>query len=60
MLRTERLNPDRYTKTKHGFASVKHVELASAKVLSQTKRGLPMGRGGNNSKNDSTQMDQPP
>ncbi len=40
MLRTERLNPDRYTKTKRGFASVKHVELASAKVLSQTKKGL--------------------
>ena len=35
LLRTERLNPDRYTKTKRGgFASVKHVELASAKVLS--------------------------
>lgn len=60
MLRTERLNPDRYTKTKHGFAAVKHVELASAKVLSQTKRGLP-GRGGNNyskNQNDSSnQMD---
>jgi hypothetical protein len=40
MLRTERLNPERYTKTKRGFAAVKHVELASAKVLSQTKRGL--------------------
>lgn len=40
MLRTERLNPERYTKTKRGFAAVKHVELASAKVLSQTKKGL--------------------
>lgn len=40
LLRTERLNPERYTKTKRGFAAVKHVELASAKVLSQTKKGL--------------------
>ena len=24
MLRTERLNPDRYTKTRTGFAAVKH------------------------------------
>ena len=41
MLRTERLNPDRYTKTKRtGFAAVKHIEIASAKVLSQTKRGM--------------------
>lgn len=36
MLRTERLtNVDRFTKTKRGFAAVKHTELASAKVLSQ-------------------------
>jgi len=34
ILRTERMNPDRYTKTKRGFASVKHIEMASAKVLS--------------------------
>lgn len=35
MLRTERLvHPDRYTKTKHGFAAIKNMELASAKVLS--------------------------
>ena len=30
MLRTERLNPDRYTKTKVGFAAVKNTEMASA------------------------------
>lgn len=34
MLRTERMNPDRYTKTKTGFAAVKHQEIATAKVLS--------------------------
>ena len=34
MLRTERLNPDRYTKTKTGFAAVKHQEIATAKVMS--------------------------
>lgn len=38
MLRTDRLNPQRYTKTKRGFASVKHTEMASAKVLSQMKK----------------------
>jgi len=32
MLRTERLNPQRYTKK--GFATVKHTEVATAKVLS--------------------------
>lgn len=37
MLRTERMNPERYTRTKGGFASVKHVEIATAKVLSQSK-----------------------
>lgn len=42
MLRTERLNPERYTKTKTGFAAVKHTEMASAKVLSQTKKGRAM------------------
>jgi len=39
LLRSERMNPDRYTKTKRGFAAVKHTELASAKVLSQSKKG---------------------
>ena len=34
MLRTEKLNPDRFTKTKNGFASLKHTEMATAKVLS--------------------------
>jgi hypothetical protein len=43
MLRTERLNPLRYTKTKQGFASVKHEEIATAKVLSQTRRGRLAG-----------------
>ena len=37
MLRSERLNPDRYTK-RGGFASVKHTEAASAQVLSQQLR----------------------
>ncbi len=40
MLRTERLNPQRYTKTRQeggGFASVKHTEIATAKVLSQAR-----------------------
>lgn len=55
MLRTERLNPDRYTKTKAGFVAVKHTELASAKVLSQTKKGRGM-----QSKVDTSNMDQPP
>jgi hypothetical protein len=39
MLRTERMNPDRFTRTKGAFASVKHVEIATAKVLSQSKLG---------------------
>ena len=38
MLRTERLNPDRYTKTKTGFAAVKHQEIATAKVMSQMNK----------------------
>jgi hypothetical protein len=55
MLRTERIqNPDRFTKTKRGFASVKHTELASAKVLSQAKKK------GLTSKVDSSSIDQPP
>jgi hypothetical protein len=39
MLRTERMNPERFTRTKGAFASVKHVEIATAKVLSQSKIG---------------------
>lgn len=39
MLRTERLDPNRFTKTKKtGFAAVKHTEIATAKVLSQSKK----------------------
>jgi hypothetical protein len=35
MLRTDRMNPMRYTKTKRGgFAGVKNIEMASAKVMS--------------------------
>lgn len=34
MLRTDRMNPMRYTKTKKGFQNVKHVGLASAQVMS--------------------------
>jgi hypothetical protein len=35
MLRTERMNPERFAKPKKsGFAGVKHTEIASAKVLS--------------------------
>lgn len=39
MLRTERMNPDRYTKTRTGFGVNKNMEMASAHVLSQSKRG---------------------
>lgn len=38
MLRTERLNPNRYTKTKTGFGRAKYTEMASAKVLSQKSK----------------------
>ena len=39
MLRTERLDPSRFTKPKKtGFAAVKHTEIATAKVLSQSKK----------------------
>lgn len=38
MLRTERLDPNRFTKTKTGFASVKHTQMGSAKALSQMKK----------------------
>jgi len=51
MLRSERLNPDRYTK--RGFASVKHTEVASAKVLSQSLKKKAQRSG------DQT-MEQPP
>lgn len=34
MIRTEKLNPDRFAKTKQGFAGLKHTEIATAKVLS--------------------------
>lgn len=34
LLRTDRLNPNRFTKTKTGFAAVKNMEIATAKVLS--------------------------
>lgn len=38
MLRTERLDPNRFTKTKKGFASVKQSQMASAQALSQLKK----------------------
>lgn len=38
MLRTERLDPNRFTKTKRGFASIKHSQQASAHALSQMKQ----------------------
>lgn len=38
MLRTERLDPNRFTKTKQGFASLKQTQMASAQALSQMKK----------------------
>jgi len=38
MLRTERLDPNRFTKTKTGFAAAKYLEKGSAKALSQMQR----------------------
>jgi len=38
MLRTDRMNPGRYTKTKLGFGAVKHTEIASAQVMSQMRK----------------------
>lgn len=38
MLRTERLDPNRFTKTKTGFAAVRHTQMASAHALSQIKK----------------------
>ncbi len=56
MLRTDRLNPQRYTKTKQGFAAVRHTEVATAKVLSQSKK-----KGGyNNNNNNSAGGEQAP
>ena len=56
MLRTERLNPDRYTKTRTGFAVVKHQEVATAKVLSQqVKKKMGVGQ-----KTETTNVDIPP
>lgn len=37
-LRTERLDPNRYTKKKNGFGDAKHTQMASAKALSQMKK----------------------
>ena len=38
MLRTERLDPNRFTKTNRGFGSVKHTQMASAHALSQLQK----------------------
>ena len=38
MLRTERLDPNRFTKSKQGFASIKQTQMASAQALSQLKK----------------------
>jgi hypothetical protein len=57
-LRSERMNPERYTKTKRGFAAVKHTEMASAKVLSQAKRNL--GKTQMSKGDASNQGEQPP
>lgn len=38
MLRTERLDPNRFTKSKHGFASLKQTQMGSAQALSQLKK----------------------
>ena len=46
MLRTERLDPNRFTLAKRGFASVKHSQMASAHALSQMKKSKKhMGQG---------------
>ena len=54
LLRTERMNPQRYTKTKNGFAQVRHTEIATAKVMSQAKK-TSLGL-----KNDNSINEQPP
>lgn len=38
MLRTERLDPNRFTKSKQGFASLKQTQMGSAQALSQLKK----------------------
>lgn len=38
MLRTERLDPNRFTKTRKGFAAAKHLQTGSAHALSQMKK----------------------
>jgi len=38
ILRNERMNPERFIRTKRGFSQVKHTEVATAKVLSQSKK----------------------
>lgn len=45
MLRTERLDPNRYTKTKTGFAAAKHLQSGSAQALSQMKKSKRRSQG---------------
>ena len=45
MLRTERLDPNRFTKTKTGFAGAKHLQTGSAHALSQVKRSKQRSQG---------------
>ncbi len=60
-LRNERLtNPDRFKKTSGGFATIKNTQMASAKVLSQSKKTLKGANTQNKTTDGTTYGEQPP